>query len=85
MKPDTPVKINAGTIAAMTVEQFLSLKKNICAEGQWETAVGLRVSGGGDYIGVEPLELNKRVFGESKDEVRPIMFIGIEKDGYTHS
>jgi hypothetical protein len=80
MKPHIKVKINAGTIAAMTDEQFRSLRDNICAEGHWETADGLEVSGGGDYIGVSPMMVIPDMA-----KMRRIIFIGIEKDGYTHS
>lgn len=79
MKPDIKIDITIGTLRSMTDEQFNALR-NICEEGSWETADGLRVSGGGDYIGVEPLE-----FKPNPDRLERIMFLGIEQDGYTHS
>lgn len=70
MKNDLAVDINAGTIATMSVEQFISLRDNFCKEGNWDhVKETVRVRGAGDYIGVE--------VGS--------MFIGIERDGYTHS
>ncbi len=76
MQPHVKVDITAGTLAAMTVEQFTALRDNIVAEGKWESVDGVQVSSGGfgDYIGVMPFS-----DGES------LIFIGIEKDGYTHS
>lgn len=70
MKPGLNVNISAGTIASMTTEQFESLRDNICAEGRWDQVSDpIHVSGTGEYIGVH-------VAG---------MFIGVERDGYTHS
>lgn len=82
MKPHIKVDITAGTIAAMTTEQFVSLRDNVCREGRWENSDGLRINGGGDYIGVEPLSGSRP---DVPGAMTPIMFIGIEKDGYTHS
>lgn len=75
MKPSIRVEVTVGTLAQMTDEQFKALRDDVLAEGLWETAAGLYISGGGDYIGVEPLD----------DVHSRIMFIGIERDGYTHS
>jgi hypothetical protein len=69
MRYEVPVDINVGTLATMTAEQFVALRDNILAEGHWENQIDIRVRGAGDYVGVY-------VGG---------MFIGIEKDGYTHS
>lgn len=70
MKPGLNVNISAGTIASMTTEQFIALRDNICAEGRWDQVNDpITVSGTGSYIGVH----------------LPSLFIGIEKDGYTHS
>jgi hypothetical protein len=70
MRPGLNVNISAGTIASMTDEQFRALRDNICAEGRWESInEPIHVSETGDYIGVN----------------LPNIFIGIEKDGYTHS
>lgn len=69
MSPGLNVNISAGTIASMTPEQFAALQ-SICAEGSWDHLTEpIHVNGAGDYIGVW-------VGG---------LFLGIEKDGYTHS
>ncbi len=69
MKPYVQVQINAGTLVAMTDEQFHALRDNVLREGLWENVDGpLRIDGG-DYLGV----------------FLPGIFVGIEKDGYTHS
>lgn len=69
MKAYVPIQINAGTLAAMTDEQFHALRDNVFAEGLWENVEGpLRIDGG-EYLGVH----------------LPGIFVGIEKDGYTHS
>lgn len=75
MKPGIRVEVTVGTLAQMTDEQFKALRDNVLAEDLWENAKGLYISGGADYIGVEPLD----------DVHSRIMFIGIERDGYTHS
>lgn len=69
MKPNVRVDINVGTLRVMTDEQFHALRDNILNDGQWETVEEIRVDGAGSYIGV----------------YLPNIFIGIEKDGYTHS
>lgn len=79
MNPHIKIHVTAGTLAAMSDEQFAALRQNVLAEGQWDSAKGLRLSGGGDYLGVEPMSSSLR--GSSV----PLMFIGIERDGYTHS
>lgn len=84
MKPHIKVEITAGTIANMTTEQFEALKNNVCAEGRWETAVSLKTYGGGDYLGVEPMSGHITDTGTLVVE-SPMMYIGIERDGYTHS
>jgi hypothetical protein len=84
MKPGTPVEINAGVLANMSIEQFLSLQRHVLSEGQWETADKLHISGHGEYIGVEPMKY-KRATAHTTSAYEPMMFIGIEKDGYTHS
>jgi hypothetical protein len=69
MKPGLNVNISAGTIASMTTEQFVALRDNICAEGKWDTIDQPIGVVGGDFLAV----------------YLPDIFIGIEKDGYTHS
>jgi hypothetical protein len=70
MRPHVKIDVNAGTLAAMTDEQFRALRENILAEGLWEQVEGpVRVDGAGEYVGV----------------YLPNLFIGIERDGYTHS
>lgn len=69
MRPGLNINISAGTIATMTDEQFHSLQR-LTAEGSWDTLTEpIHVNGRGDYLGVE----------------LPGFFIGIERDGYTHS
>lgn len=75
MKPHIKVEFTVGQIQNMTDEQFAALRDNVCVEGKWETADELRVVGT-DPLGVMPM------FGSP---AREMMFIGIEKDGYTHS
>jgi hypothetical protein len=75
MKPHIKVEVTAGTLAALTPEQFKALQERVLAAGQWDTASGLYLSCGGDYLGVEPLD----------DVHSRMIFIGIERDGYTHS
>lgn len=74
MKPDIKMNITVGTFRSLTTAQFEALKNNVLADGCWETSDSVRVSGGGDYIGVEPMRQGARD-----------IFIGIERDGYTHS
>lgn len=75
MKPHIKIDITAGTIASMTIPQFEALRDNICREGRWDSIgeetppVRMINVSGGSYLGVH----------------LPDMFIGIEKDGYTHS
>ena len=69
MRLDAKVEVTAGVLAAMNTTQFEALQQNILQEGQWETVDDCRLSGYGEYVGVN-------IGG---------MFIGIEKDGYTHS
>jgi hypothetical protein len=69
MRPHVQIQLTAGTICAMTDEQFHALRDNVLAGGLWENVDGpLRIDGG-DYLGV----------------FLPGIFVGIEKDGYTHS
>jgi hypothetical protein len=84
MRNDIKVDVTVGTLASMSVEQFTALRDNILREGNWETADGIRVSGGGDYIGVVPLRA-KRASADFTGAMEQMMFIGIERDGYTHS
>ena len=69
MKPHVEVHISAGAICAMTDEQFHALRENILREGIWDQVEGPLRIDGGDYLGV----------------YLPGLFVGIEKDGYTHS
>lgn len=69
MKPHVKVDVTAGTLAALTDEQFAALRDNVLAQGRFDSVGELRLAGGGDYLGV----------------ILPGLFIGIEKDGYTHS
>lgn len=69
MKPNIKADITVGTLASMTTPQFEALRDNVLAEGLWETVEEITINGSGDYVGVW-------VGG---------MFLGIEKDGYTHS
>lgn len=70
MMPHVKIDVNAGVLSNMSVEQFQALQNNILAPGKWESQVEpVHISGHGEYIGLT-------VGG---------MFIGIEKDGYTHS
>lgn len=75
MDPGLKVSVTAGTLAAMTDEQFRSLR-SVLGEGSWETTRNLRISSGGDFIGVH---ISNRADGDN------VYFLGIEKDGYTHS
>ena len=75
MKPHIKIEVTAGTLAAMTPEQFTALQDHVLAEGQWDTASGLYLAGGGDHLGVQPLD----------DVHSAMIYLGIEKDGYTHS
>ena len=70
MRPDTPITTSAGVLAAMTAEQFSALQQNILAEGLWETVTEAVHISGTDYLGVH---------------MPDGLFIGIEKDGHTHS
>jgi len=71
MRPGVKLEMTVGTLLALSDEQFKALRALI-GRGQWEQ-VGeeftLRVDGAGDYVGVH----------------LPNLFVGIEKDGYTHS
>ena len=74
MKPHVQLQITAGTFASMTDEQFHALRDNLFAPGCWDHVEGpLQISGSGrnrgDYLGVH----------------LPGIFVGIERDGYTHS
>lgn len=73
MKPHIKVDITVGTLLNMNAEQLEALQKNIIGDGRWETADELTIHGG-DYLGVVP-----------KSQGRELLFIGVEKDGYTHS
>ena len=79
MQPGTKVQVTAGTLASLTNEQFDALRTFILRPDAWEGAVRLRISGGGDFIGVEPM------YNDDQGGEKPAIFIGIEKDGYTHS
>ena len=78
MKPGVKVEVTAGTLAGMTIEQFQALQKNVLAEGSWETTDVLRLSGG-EYLTVRPFHRDNNGFE------RMSIYLGIEKDGYTHS
>jgi hypothetical protein len=76
MRTHLKVEMTVGTLRAMTHEQLDALQANIVGDGQWEhvdeslLAGGrLLISGDGAYLGIH----------------LPSMFVGIEKDGYTHS
>ena len=76
MKNATSVTISAGALKKMTPQQFTALQENILADGMWETAYGCRITiGMSQEICVEPID------GHGK----AMIFIGIERDGYTHS
>lgn len=74
MKPHIKLDMTVGTFLNMTVEQVRALQNNVLAEGCWENTpedfLSLRVDGTGEYVGVW---------------LPNDFFIGIEKDGYTHS
>lgn len=76
MKPHIVPNITVGTLRTMTVEQFQALRDNILNDGMWETASGVDIIGSGDHLGVQPR-------GGTPEQ--PYMYIGIERDGYTHS
>ena len=69
MKPYVTVHIPVGTLMNMTDEQLFALRQNVLAEGLWENVEGVLRIDGLDYLGVH----------------LPGIFVGIEKDGYTHS
>lgn len=69
MKPGTPIDTTAGTLAALTPEQFKALQENILAEGNWD-----HLSGPIRVVGSDPLSIT---LGG--------LMVGIEPDGYTHS
>jgi hypothetical protein len=71
MQPHIKLDMTIGVLRAMTPEQLKSLQDNVLADGRWETYKDptLHISGG-DYLGV---------FLDHG------FFLGIEKDGYTHS
>ena len=69
MKPHIKIDMTVGTFRSLSDEQFHALQK-VTADGNWETVEdSFRVDGAGDYAGV----------------YLPGIFLGIEKDGYTHS
>lgn len=70
MKSHVKFEVTAGTLVSMTTDQFEALQR-LAQEGNWETIdPDYPIHvSGGDYIGV--------TLGG--------MFLGIEKDGYTHS
>jgi hypothetical protein len=74
MKPGTPITTTAGTLSNMNTLQLDALQANFLREGRWETASRLTVLGS-DPVTVVPYDENDK----------PIMVIGIEPDGYTHS
>jgi len=59
----------ADTLAALTDAQLAALGDNVFAEGRWDHVDETIRLSGGDYFGVH----------------LPGTFVGIEKDGYTHS
>lgn len=83
MRPDIKIDITVGTLRAMSKEQFEALKSNVLADGLWETADGLRLSGN-DPLGVVPTKY-KRASAHLTSANEPLIYIGIEPDGYTHS
>lgn len=83
MKAATPVEITVGTLRAMTPEQFIALRDNVLAQDRWETADKVMISGS-DPLGVQPLKY-KRASAHTTSAYESMLFIGIEKDGYTHS
>lgn len=84
MKPHLKVEVTVGLLCTMSAEQFEALKENVLGEGRWETADGLRIvsGGGGDDIGVIPQMFRAE---DPEHKLHEIIYIGIEKDGYTHS
>ena len=70
VKPHIKIEMTAGTLRSLSDEQFHALRDKVLADGLWETiSEPVRVDGMGEYVGV----------------YLPNLFIGIEKDGYTHS
>jgi hypothetical protein len=59
----------------MTPEQLKALQENVLADGCWETASGLGLWFEWGTLMVSPKDI----------EGKPMLLIGIEKDGYTHS
>jgi hypothetical protein len=68
------IKTTVGVLASLTDAQLTSLRDNILAEGRWDTADAIKLFGGGDHLGVQP-----------EKDGHPMLYIGIERDGYTHS
>lgn len=81
MKPHLKIETTVGVLQSLTNEQFAALRDNVLREGCWEQADGIDISGGGDHLGVRPLQLS--TVREGKLET--MIYLGIEKDGYTHS
>jgi hypothetical protein len=69
MQDHVNISIRAGALRSMTVEQFHALQEHVVAEGLWENVLEDVHVNGVDYLGVH----------------LPGIFLGIEKDGYTHS
>jgi hypothetical protein len=75
MRTHLKVETTVGTLRAMTPEQLKALQENVLGDGRWEHVTaellenGVLRVDGFDYLGVH----------------LPSMFVGIERDGYTHS
>ena len=76
MSPDIVIHICAGALATMTVEQLQALQVNVVRPDVWQHITRqdppVFISGGGAdgmYLGV----------------TFPDIFLGFERDGYTHS
>lgn len=79
MQQNKKLSITPLAITDMTIEQLDSLKKNIVAEGQWDTADGANIWSEWGTIMVSPFKW------EANGNEKTLILIGIEKDGYTHS
>lgn len=75
MNNNIQVTIYVATLKNMTDEQFAALRDQVLADGLWENARGLNFSASSDLVTVCPLTAD----GD------PMIYLGIEKDGYTHS
>lgn len=74
MRNEVEIRVKAGTLKGMNLEQFKALQENVLNDGLWDNADELRLVSGFDDLGVMPQKN-----GET------LIYIGIEKDGYTHS